>query len=115
MDLNEILNLAVESDHNIFDATDEDIYHAVMDAKEAWERSGDSSDDTDTAVVKQVTTQKEALQGAMAILNYLGTWDDPFARQVEAIMGLFGRNLKTRALKMQGMRDDKITNYFSRQ
>jgi hypothetical protein len=113
MDLNEILNPAVESDHNIFDATDKDIYHAVMDPKEAQERSRDSSNDTDTAVVKQVTTRKEALQGAMAILNYLGTWDDPFARQVEAIMGSFGR--KTRTLEMQGMRDDKITNYFSRQ
>ena len=67
--------------------------------------------DTDTVLVKQVTTQKEALQGAMAILNYLGTWDDPFAHQVEAIMGSFGR--KTRALEMQGMRDDKITTYFS--
>ena len=111
MDLNEILNLAVESDHNIFDATDEDIYHAVMDANEVRERSGDSSDDPDTVAVKQVTTRKEALQGAMAILNYLGTWDDPFARQVEVIMGSFGR--KTRALEMQGMRDDKITTYFS--
>ena len=91
MDLNEILNPAVESDHNIFDATDEDIYRAVMDAKEVRERSGDSSDDPDTVVVKQVTTRKEALQGAMAILNYLGTWDDPFARQVEVVMGSFGR------------------------
>jgi hypothetical protein len=81
MDLNEILNPAVESDHNIFDTMDKDIYHAVMDPKEMRERSRDSSNDTDTAVVKQVTTRKEALQGAMAILNYLGTWDDPFVKQ----------------------------------
>ena len=55
MDLNEILNPAVESNHNIFDTTDEDIYRAVMDAKEVQERSGDSSDDPDTVAVKQVT------------------------------------------------------------
>ncbi|KAF8138983.1 hypothetical protein EV363DRAFT_1154185, partial [Boletus edulis] len=95
-----------------FDATDEDIYCAVKDAKEAREKGLDSSDDTGTVSVKPATTRKEALQGAMAILNYLGSWDDPFARQVEAVVGSFGR--KTRALEMQGMKDDKITNYFSR-
>ena len=113
MDLNEILNPAVESDHDVYSATDEDICRAVMDAKEAQEKNPDSSgDDTNMAMVKPATTQKEALQGAMAILDYIGTWDDPFARQVEAVVGLFGR--KTRVLEVQGMRDDKITNYFSR-
>ncbi|KAF8122048.1 hypothetical protein EV363DRAFT_1405282 [Boletus edulis] len=42
MDINEIFDLAVEADHNIFDTTDKDIYCAVMDAKEAWEKGLDS-------------------------------------------------------------------------
>ena len=36
MDLAELLNPAVEA-HNVFDASDEDIYQVVMDAKGAWE------------------------------------------------------------------------------
>ena len=43
-----------------------------------------------TVAAKQATTQKEALQGALVVLNYVGTWDDPFACQVEAIVGSFG-------------------------
>ncbi|KIK74703.1 hypothetical protein PAXRUDRAFT_19614 [Paxillus rubicundulus Ve08.2h10] len=38
MDINELLNPAIEA-HQVFEATDEDIYEVVMDVKRVWEES----------------------------------------------------------------------------
>ena len=46
MDIAELLNLAIES-HNLFDATDKDIFNSVMDAKKLKGNLGGNGDDSD--------------------------------------------------------------------
>ncbi|KAG6375739.1 hypothetical protein JVT61DRAFT_2585 [Boletus reticuloceps] len=44
---------------------------------------------------------------------YMVSWDGPFARKLETMLGSFGH--RTRAVGMWGLRDARITNYFSRE
>ncbi|KAF8551878.1 hypothetical protein OG21DRAFT_1512181 [Imleria badia] len=76
MTTSELLNPAIEA-HQIFDATDEDIYQAVMDAKKAREaqeasvrsRNPDGGLDSDEAV-EPMTTRDEAQKAALALRKY---------------------------------------------
>jgi hypothetical protein len=120
MDINEILNPATET-HNIFEATDDDIFQTVMDAKAAREAEesgggkglgnaiGQSIPKPDE---EPIPTRREALEAAIQLKKYVNTLEEPFARTLEAILGTFGR--RTRLLDVQGMKDNKLTDYFPR-
>ena len=84
MTIEELLNL-IEETHHIFQATDEDIYDAVMDAKaaQAQERmaAGDSNepdnaDDSDEPI-KPTRTHKEALLAALIVGEYVSELNGP--------------------------------------
>ena len=118
MSLAELLNPAVES-HNLFEATDEDIFRAVMDAKTAREVNKGGSDDIAdmndesgiSGPVEPHPARNEALQAVLLLEKYVNELDDPFARKFEVMLGTFGR--RTRVLNMQRIKDNKITNYFT--
>ena len=95
MDLAELLNPAVEA-HDLFEATDEDIFQAVMDAKMAREanRGGDSdevADDSAYVPSRPRPTRNEALQATLLLRDYINELDDSFARKLEVMLGSFGR------------------------
>ncbi|KAI6097700.1 hypothetical protein EDD16DRAFT_1499114 [Pisolithus croceorrhizus] len=116
MNLAEILNLAAEM-HNIFEATDEDIFEAVMGAKAAWELNmggsdevSDGNDDLSTPTAAPGPTWKDATQASLLLGEYFKDIDDPFTCKLELILGSFGQ--RTRALNTQGMVNSKITHFF---
>ncbi|KAF8556593.1 hypothetical protein OG21DRAFT_1459019 [Imleria badia] len=117
MDVTELLNPAAET-HNIFDATDEDICEAMMDAKMAREGgNGDSDEVGDTngelgTAAEPSPTRSQALQAPLLLKRYLADMDDPAARRLEAMLGFFGR--MTRVHGIQSMENGKITNFFAR-
>jgi hypothetical protein len=108
MDVLALLNPALET-CNIFDAMDEDIFESMMDAKKLRERNG-GSDDDDTDMPAPGLTCCDALQAALILRKYVGSFGDPFTRKLEVMLGSFGQQI--RAVGMQ--KDTKLTNYFSR-
>ena len=110
MDVAELLNPAAEA-HNFFEATDEDIYQAVMDARGVWEGVETESDSKSGEPIKPCPTHGEAVRAALVLGQYLKGLDDPFVRELDSMLGSFGK--KTRLLEMQSKKDTKITDYFT--
>jgi hypothetical protein len=97
------------------DVTEEEIYDAVMGSRMLSE-SGDDISDSDTLQINSESdedcpTQKEALQAALILEKYVQHINDPFARNLEGMLGLFGR--QTRLTEFQNMRPTLVTDYFS--
>ncbi|KAF9223569.1 DDE-domain-containing protein [Gyrodon lividus] len=114
MDVAELLNPTAKT-YNIFDATDDDIYQAVMDAKVVREASNEVNSNEvmvdNNEPVEPGPTCNEALKAALVLGKYINDFDDPFMRQLKSMLGLVGK--KTRVLKMQTMTDvKKLTSYF---
>ena len=103
-------NPAVET-HNIFNATDEDIFESVMDGKKLRESAGGDDDDIDMPAPGPATRSK-VLQAVLMLRKYAGTLNDLFACKLEVMLGSFGQ--QTHAVEMQGMKDTKLTDYFPR-
>ena len=87
MTIEELLN-SIEETHHMFQAMDQDIYNAVMDAKAAWERmaaGGSTQSDSDQAAddsdepVKPMRTCKEALQAALIVEEFISKLDGSYA------------------------------------
>ncbi|KAG1902852.1 uncharacterized protein F5891DRAFT_923489, partial [Suillus fuscotomentosus] len=78
-----------------------------MDAKRLQEKAAggndDGDNDSDIDVPAPGPTRREALQATLTLRKYLGTFDEPFARKLEVMLGSFGQ--QTLAVKMQGMKD----------
>ncbi|KIK78254.1 hypothetical protein PAXRUDRAFT_16967 [Paxillus rubicundulus Ve08.2h10] len=83
MDVTELLNPTAEA-HNVFNATDEDIYQVVMDAKKAWESAvwGVSDDLDNDMPIKPAPTHGEVLQAALLLQKYTEDLNDPFAYHI---------------------------------
>lgn len=88
-----------------------------MDAKMVWEVSKGGSDEVakDKSDVSQAVEPglacNEALQAALQLRKYVNELDDLFTCKLEVILGSFRQ--RTQVLGMQGMKDSKITNYFT--
>ena len=110
MNITELLNPAVEA-HNMFDATDQDIFDAVMEAKRVKEGSAAlGTGDVDDGPFEELPTRKEALQAMLLVHRYTKVLNDPLARTVETTLGLFAWRIRTE--EMQNKKDTKITSYF---
>ena len=96
MDLAELLNPAAEM-HNIFEATDRDIYQAVMDAKAVWEMNdagnSDEVDNDHDEPDEPGPTRGEALWAALVLGRYIWEFDDPFMRSWSQCSAQLGRGL----------------------
>ncbi|KAH0840367.1 hypothetical protein J3R83DRAFT_1390, partial [Lanmaoa asiatica] len=112
MSIKELLNPVAEL-NNVFDASDEDIYDAVMDAQAARESSKDDNDENDSDEHIELTpTRKEALQAITVLRRFANEVDDSLARKVEGVLGSFGRMIRVHELK--GLKDTKLTGFFTR-
>ncbi|KAF8314379.1 uncharacterized protein EI90DRAFT_3022342 [Cantharellus anzutake] len=109
MSLSELLNPAAES-HEIYSATDEDIYTAVMEAKKAHSDSdADSSGMPDSD--EPAVTRREALQAVLTLWKFTKTINDPFFRNAEVMLASLGQ--RARAME-RNMKDTHLTDYFPR-
>ncbi|KAF8495833.1 hypothetical protein JB92DRAFT_2834729 [Gautieria morchelliformis] len=109
MDIAGLLNPPAET-YNIFNATDEEIFESVMDVKKLQESNEDDDDNID--MLAPGPTRREALQAALTLKKYLGTFDDSFACNLEGMLGSLGQ--QTRAVEMRAMKDTKVLDYFPR-
>ncbi|KAH7885799.1 hypothetical protein F5I97DRAFT_1809898 [Phlebopus sp. FC_14] len=81
-----------------------------MDAKKLWERNcGHDNEDTDMPALGP--TRSEALQATLMLRKYVGTFNDPFTHKLEVMLGSFRQ--QTHAIKTQGLKDTKMTDYFA--
>jgi hypothetical protein len=96
-------------------ATIEDIYHAVIASHKAQnvsdEAGGDDDvdDDADTPIRP---TRREALNAAATLQSFVATLGDKYARDLDALLGTFGRQTQLEATN--AMTDSSITDYFTR-
>jgi hypothetical protein len=112
MDMAELLNPTIES-HNLFETTDNDIFNSVMDAKQFEENAGGDNGNGNgngDDIALTGPTCREALQASLILRKYVASLNDPSARRLELMLGSFGQ--WTRAVKMQGTIDTKLTDYF---
>lgn len=99
----------------MYEASDKDIFTAVMDAKKAWETNmeGDKVSDDLAIPAEPGPTHKEALQASLLLQEFVSDMDSPFAHNLEVMLCSFGH--RTQVLGMQGMENSKITDYFTRE
>lgn len=95
MELEEILNPPGEA-HGIEEATDEDIFNAVMEARREEGRHDGDDTDTDT-LVEPRPTRAEALQAALTIIRYVKDKDGAYFRKLESMLALFVSELENMA------------------
>ncbi|KAH0833474.1 hypothetical protein J3R83DRAFT_12595, partial [Lanmaoa asiatica] len=73
--------------HNVFDASDEDIYRTVMEARGAREQlatlGAGHHDDGDDGPVESAPTRNEALQATLLPWKHTKDLNDPFACKLE--------------------------------
>ncbi|KAI6010479.1 hypothetical protein PISMIDRAFT_101632 [Pisolithus microcarpus 441] len=113
MDTAEFLDPDIEA-HDLFEATDDDIYEAMMEAKGVWDGSLDVDKDDESAGMapKLIPTRSEALQAVLTLRKYVRVIDEPYAHKLGSMLGSF--RWRTRAMETEGKKDSKITDYFSR-
>jgi hypothetical protein len=94
MDIDSLFNPAGAS-YVLTEATDADIYQAVMDVIEARENietnGGDDVDDD--GPVEPCPAPSDLLSATSMIVQYISSWNDPLARQLEPLLGSFDRHL----------------------
>ena len=96
-------------------STDEEICHAVQNAKEAEGNSpenGGDDDVEDDAEPEEMPSRQEALKAVSVIDGYVAGLDDPIARKIEALLHSFRWQLS-----LEGGRNmvaTSITDYFER-
>ena len=114
MDIEGLLNPADES-IIIDDATDAEIYQAVMDARNAQEQAlinGGDDDADDSSPDEPSPTCREVLAAVSVLKNYIDLESDPLARKIDALLDSFKYNLHIEQSK--SMQPTHITGYFSR-
>ncbi|KIK21674.1 hypothetical protein PISMIDRAFT_12163 [Pisolithus microcarpus 441] len=91
MALTELLNPAMET-HNMYKASDKDIFTVVMDAKKARETNMEGDEvSNDLAIPAELgPTHKEALQASLLLWEFVSDMDSPFARNLEVMLCSFG-------------------------
>ena len=111
MDLESLLN-PVEETQNMQETSDEDIFDAVMMAREDVAPNTVGDDVDDTSPCEPLPSRCEVMQAALLINRYVKNINEPFARKVEAVLGSLGR--QTRYESQRDRVDSKITDFFER-
>lgn len=96
--------------------TDGDIFEAVMKARHAREmmeiNGGDDVDeDGCNDDVELVPTVKEVLAASSIVQSFVSNVDEPFARQLEVLLGKLGHHARLEHSKT--LRDGLLTDFFS--
>jgi hypothetical protein len=109
VDIEDLIHMPEEQ--VIEDATDEDIFEAVQNIRNG-EQDREKNGGDDKEEVEPKPSRKEVLQAASTLRKYIADLDGPFARKMEAMLSMFGR--ETRREEARAMVDTEITDYFTR-
>ena len=97
--------------HFLVTTTDEDIFNAVMEARQVQEGDKSIQDDFDEdLLVDPILTCAEAIRAALMISRYSMHQADPILQEVEPALASFKR--RARILETRDMKESKITSYF---
>ena len=108
------LNPLDDEDFNMDEATDEDIFKAVMDSKAQRENAAANNGDNDinnNALIEPPLSRHEALQVKITIEKYIETIDEPYTCKLESILANFASS--TRLTETQKMKVSLLTDYFA--
>ncbi|KAI9430609.1 hypothetical protein H4582DRAFT_1823854 [Lactarius indigo] len=111
MDIESLLNPQSEA-HIMAEASDKDIYQAVMDtikAREDIEKNG-GDDVDDDGPVKPRPSHRDVLKAVSTIIQYVSEMDNPLARKIEALLGSLTRLIRKDEAKL--MRNTVLTDFF---
>jgi len=112
MDIESILNPVGES-HVLTESSDIEIYQSVIDAIDARENIEiNGGDDVDDDVFEPRPTRRDVLKAASTITRYTDDMNDPTARKIEALLGVFNRQLQLD--ETRGMKDTVLTDFFGK-
>ncbi|GLB34609.1 putative DDE superfamily endonuclease [Lyophyllum shimeji] len=112
MNIEELLS-PVSEQELVGDISEEDIFRAVQDARQAEQMMEiNGGDDGDDEGVDEKPTRKDALTAAFTLQRYIADLNEPFARKLEGILASFGR--QTRLEASRAMEPTHITDYFTR-
>ena len=92
------------------EASDKEIYQAVIDAITA--RENINVIDVDDEPVEPCPTRCDVLKAASTIGKYTNELNDPLAWKIEALLGSFNRQLCLE--ETTAMKDGVLTDYFQR-
>ena len=115
MDINSLLN---PEDESIVAAemTDEEICQAVLEVQEMREKmpitGSDDVGDSDDVLLEARPTYREVLLATSVINRYIDGIDSPVARQMEAVLPPFTRQIRLE--QSRTMVSTNITDYFTR-
>ncbi|KAI9428880.1 hypothetical protein H4582DRAFT_1828794 [Lactarius indigo] len=111
MDIESLLNPQSEA-HIMAEASDKDIYQAVMDTIKACENieknGGDDVDDD--SPVKPHPSYHDVLKAMSTIIQYVSEMDNSLARKIEALLGSLTRLIQKDEAKL--MRNTVLTDFF---
>ncbi|KAF8225681.1 DDE-domain-containing protein, partial [Tricholoma matsutake] len=113
MDIKSLLNSVAKS-WVIDETTDEEIYQAVINARQAQENgiiNGGDDDANDDGPIEDCPTCCDALQAASVINRYIEHLDDPVAWKLEALLSSLGWQMCLDMSRSQV--STSITDYFS--
>lgn len=114
MDIESLLNPAGES-LVLTEASDQEIYQAVIDAAAAREKldlvGHDDGDEIDSTPLEPPPSRRDIVKAISTINRYVEDLNDPLARKVEALLGTFNRHLRLNETK--SLRTTLMTDYFT--
>ncbi|KAG5633350.1 hypothetical protein DXG03_007540, partial [Asterophora parasitica] len=93
-------------------ATDQDIFDAVMEAREAEENIDINGGDDDQEPVSSRPSPSDVCKAVTTITDFLIESGDPDARRLEGLLHGLKRNL--RLTETRSMKATRVTDYFSR-
>lgn len=113
LDIESLLNPQNKA-HITAEASDKDIYQAVMDAIEAWENvEKKGGDDVDKdGPVKACLSRGEVLKAILTIMEYVSALDNPLACRIKTLLGSLIRLI--RKDKARSMRNTILTDFFQK-
>lgn len=110
MSISDLLN-PVDEAHFLVATSDEDIFNAVMEARQVREGDEGGQDNIDEDLpVDPIPTRAEAIRAALTISRYTMDKGDTILQEVEPALASFRR--RARILETKDMKESRITSYF---
>ncbi|CDO68935.1 hypothetical protein BN946_scf185000.g78 [Trametes cinnabarina] len=109
MDLDSLLNPAIEKVAFNGDTAEEEIFEAMQEATERAQDEEEDEEDEDEPM-EVLPTQREALAAAAVLTRFSMAQNSPAARKLEEALRSFTRQVRSEA--MRAMVNSSITDYF---
>ncbi|KAF8227820.1 hypothetical protein L208DRAFT_1404861 [Tricholoma matsutake] len=111
MDIDELLNPEPEREIIAMNVSDEEIFESVRERRQGEEMMEiNGGDDTNEEII-DMPSHRDALAASLILQQYVADLNDPCARELEAILAGFGRQVRLQ--ESRDMKPTLITSYFA--